>query len=127
MLKDNLLHHAYFEMGPLKLRAAQASLKINSKTGQPVSHKRIKKARKDVNDTLIKVKKCEAEAINHEFKVLKKLQTERHKWEKIHLLAESHIASAHALHQQDWQNIASLKSQISLFQCKMSSLCRSLR
>ena len=127
MLKDDLLHHAYFETGPLKLGAAQASLKINSKTGQPVPHKRIKEARKDVNDALMKAKKREAEAANHEFEVSKKLQTERHEWEKIRLLAESHIASAHALHQQDRQNIASLESQISLFQCEMSSLRRSLR
>ena len=75
MLKDDLLHHAYFNTGPLKLRAAQASLKINSKIGKPVPHKHIKEARKDVNNALIKVKKCKAEAVNHEFEVLRKLQT----------------------------------------------------
>ncbi len=97
MLKDDLLHHAYFNTGPLKLGAAQASLKINSKTGKPVPHKRIKGARKDVNNALMKAKKHEAEAVNHEFEVLRKLQTERQEWEKTHMLTESHIASAHAL------------------------------
>ena len=127
MLKDNLLHHAYFDTGPLKLGAAQASLKINSKTGKPVPHKRIKEARKDINNTLMKAKKCEAEAANHEFEVSRKLQTECQEWEKTCVLAESHIASAHALHQRDWQTIASLESQISLFQSELTQVHRSLR
>ena len=76
MLKDNLLYYTYFNTGLLKLRAAQASLKINLKTEKSVLYKCIKKARKDINNTLIKAKKCEAKAVNYKFKVLRKLQTE---------------------------------------------------
>lgn len=76
MTKNDLLHHAYFDNESVKIEVTESALKINKKTEQSVSHKQIKKVCKNVQNTLMRAKKRETEAVNHEFEITQQLQTE---------------------------------------------------